>query len=183
MQQTPWFDRSFPPIPDNGLFAPILERLEGTPARLYRKVSGVVADLAQPQGGKWSIKKEIGHLLDLEPLWYERILQIIGGQQNLKAADLSNTQTHQADHDQKEATALIKAFEAERAKMVALLRTTTAEDLEKFALHPRLGTRMHLIDLAFFVAEHDDHHLAHIHHALVGSSSTNLKVGEQAIKQ
>ena len=30
--------------------------------------------------------------------------------------------------------------------------------------HPRLGTPMRLIDLAFFVAEHDDHHLAQITH-------------------
>ena len=27
---------------------------------------------------------------------------------------------------------------------------------------PRLGTPMRLVDLAFFVAEHDDHHLAQI---------------------
>jgi len=30
------------------------------------------------------------------------------------------------------------------------------------ALHPRLQQPMRVLDLAFFVAEHDDHHLAHI---------------------
>jgi len=30
----------------------------------------------------------------------------------------------------------------------------------KTAWHPRLKVRMRLVDLAYFVAEHDDHHLA-----------------------
>ena len=42
------------------------------------------------------------------------------------------------------------------------LQNINESDLEKSALHPRLGTPMRLIDLAFFVAEHDDHHLAQI---------------------
>jgi hypothetical protein len=29
-------------------------------------------------------------------------------------------------------------------------------------VHPRLGTPMRLVDMMFFVAEHDDHHLATI---------------------
>jgi hypothetical protein len=38
----------------------------------------------------------------------------------------------------------------------------TDEDLDKSSLHPRLMKPMKIIDLAFFVAEHDDHHLAQI---------------------
>jgi hypothetical protein len=30
------------------------------------------------------------------------------------------------------------------------------------ALHPRLNVRIRVLDLAFFIAEHDDHHLARI---------------------
>jgi hypothetical protein len=30
------------------------------------------------------------------------------------------------------------------------------------SLHPRLKTPMRLVDHLYFVAEHDDHHLAHI---------------------
>jgi|GEM_PF-4393916 len=30
------------------------------------------------------------------------------------------------------------------------------------ALHPRLKTPMRIVDLAYFVAEHDDHHLSRI---------------------
>jgi hypothetical protein len=34
--------------------------------------------------------------------------------------------------------------------------------VERTALHPRLKMKIRVIDLAFFIAEHDDHHLARI---------------------
>ena len=40
MKRTPWFERKFDPIADNGLLPGIIERLEGTPARLKAKVGG-----------------------------------------------------------------------------------------------------------------------------------------------
>jgi len=32
--------------------------------------------------------------------------------------------------------------------------------MERTALHPRLQQPMRVLDMAFFTAEHDDHHLA-----------------------
>ncbi|WP_222597293.1 DinB family protein [Chitinophaga pinensis] len=67
---------------------------------------------------------------------------------------------------------LLQRFREQREAFVKKLAALTDEDLEKTALHPRLKTPMRIIDLAYFVAEHDDHHLArvrviidnHIHH-------------------
>lgn len=162
MKRTKWFERNFPPIVDNGLFPSILERLEGTAVRLSSKISKIQSGFTLSKDGKWSINKEIGHLIDLEPLWYDRMLQIIGGEQNLKIADLTNQKTNDAPHDDANIQDLISAFEAEREKLLRVLRNITGQDLEKSAIHPRLGTPMKLIDLAYFVAEHDDHHLAQI---------------------
>jgi hypothetical protein len=36
------------------------------------------------------------------------------------------------------------------------------DELERCVVHPRLGTPMRLVDLAYFIAEHDDHHLARL---------------------
>lgn len=162
MKRTPWFERVFPPIADNGVFPSILERLEGTPARLSYKFKSLQGTPTKAQPDKWSIHKEVGHLIDLEPLWYERALQILDNQTNLIKADLTNRKTHEADHDDHSLQDLIGRFETERTKLMHLLRQITEADLEKSAIHPRLGTPMKLIDLAFFVAEHDDHHLAQI---------------------
>jgi uncharacterized damage-inducible protein DinB len=162
MKRTPWFERKFPAIEDNGIFPSILERLEGTTARLSAKMKRINVDLPVLKEGKWSIKKEIGHLIDLEPLWHERAMQILRGEGNLLIADLTNQKTHQAHHDDFTTTELVKLFSKERKKLMDTLQNINETDLEKAAIHPRLGTPMRLIDLAFFVAEHDDHHLAQI---------------------
>jgi uncharacterized damage-inducible protein DinB len=160
MKKTPWFERKFAPIEDNGIFPTILERLDGTPARLAAKMKRINAAATTFDAGKWSIKKEIGHLIDLEPLWHERAKQILRGEGNLLVADLSNQKTHLTDHDAQNIKDLIKLFKHNREKLMQTLHNIQESDLEKSALHPRLGTPMRLIDLAFFVAEHDDHHLA-----------------------
>jgi hypothetical protein len=40
MRRTPWFERRFAAIDDNGLLPGILERLEGTTARLRSLLAG-----------------------------------------------------------------------------------------------------------------------------------------------
>lgn len=161
MRRTNWFDRTFPTIEDNGLLPGIIERLEGTPARLTDKISHLPGDLSNGlPDDKWSIKKEIGHLTDLEPLWYERLYQIVSNTPDMKVADLTNRKTHNAPHDAKTYKELIAEFKEERQKLVHRLRSLQEDDLSKTSKHPRLGTPMKVIDLACFVAEHDDHHLA-----------------------
>jgi uncharacterized damage-inducible protein DinB len=158
MRRTPWFDRRFPPINDNGLLPGILERLDGTAPRLRSILAGV--GRASPVASGWSVAQEVGHLIDLEPLWLDRAQEIIGGQSTLKSADLTNRATHEGDHNEWPVAHLIDRFTGARQRLVSTLRSTNESDLERSSLHPRLGTPMRLIDLAYFVAEHDDHHLS-----------------------
>lgn len=161
MRRTNWFERQFAPISDNGLFPAILERLEGTPARLRTMLaSGEPA--SQPESSGWSAAKEIGHLTDLEPLWLRRVHEIVDGRADLTATDLSNRATHEADHDAWPLLTLVDRFEQARRSLILALRGVSEADLERSARHPRLGTQMRIVDLAYFVAEHDDHHLARL---------------------
>lgn len=163
MKRTNWFERQFPPIEDNGLLPGIVERLEGTPARLFAKLSKISPEKrTQIIEGKWSIQKEVGHLLDLEPLWLFRANELRDGVGELSKADLTNRKTHETDYDAAELSALLSEFSTQRERLVALIRQLDEADLVKTARHPRLGTPMRVVDLAFFVAEHDDHHLAQI---------------------
>ena len=162
MKRTNWFDRVFPPQTDRGVFPCILERLGGTAARLKEKISASdnASTAAASTEKQWSIKKEIGHLIDLEPLWLARTLEILADEKDLKVADLSNTKTHETNHDARHFEDLIQDFRKKRQALMAVLEGVTEADLEKAAVHPRLGTPMTIMDLAYFVAEHDDHHLA-----------------------
>ncbi len=164
MQQTPWFNRKFELIANNGLFPSIIERLAGAPIRVEQKVLQFADEfLIQQEGDDWSIQEHVGHLLNLEWLWYARVTDIINGEAYLTEADLTNSATYDAKYNEQNIEAILEAFIEVRKQLVTLLRGIKDADLNKQSLHPRLQTPMKIIDLAFFVAEHDDHHLALIH--------------------
>jgi hypothetical protein len=110
--------------------------------------------------GKWSILDQIGHLGDLEPLWTGRREDILRGEKVMRAADLSNTITNNADHNSRSWHELVDIFESMRNLTLYKLRNLNEEDAFRSSLHPRLKTPMRTLDLFTFVAEHDDHHLA-----------------------
>ncbi len=163
MDKTKWITRTFPVITDNGLLPGIMERLEGTPARIETKVRGLSADrLEFKPADKWSIKEEIGHLGDLEPLWLGRIDDFEAGLGELRPADMSNKKTYEADHQKKDIMELVGYFTSQRNELVRRMRDLNGDILSRISMHPRLKTPMRVVDLAYFVAEHDDHHLANI---------------------
>lgn len=158
-----WFDRSFDFTLPTTRFPSLLERLRGTPARLEERTHAFPADLLTwRHDGRWSVQENVGHLVDLEPLWLRRAQQVFASESELVPADLTNRQTHDANHNARRLADLLAEFRALRGQFVRLLVTADSAVLARTAIHPRLRTPMRLIDLALFVADHDDHHLATI---------------------
>lgn len=167
MKRTEWFNRKFPAMEDNGVLPAIIERLRGTPARAEAMIAGASPDvLTLKRNDKWSIREEIGHLSDMEPLWLGRLDDLTAGIPELRIADLTNRRTHEANHNASETEVLLQSFREQRALLVNQLEHLEDGHLEHASLHPRLKTPMRIIDLAYFVAEHDDHHLASIRELL-----------------
>lgn len=163
MKQEKWFDRSFNFENNQNIFPSILERLSGTPIRLEEKVIGISENiLIFSQDNTWSIKENIGHLIDLEPLWQERLTDIINNQIELRSTNLQNSKTDLANHNNTSLQELLSEFRKIREQTIKTLQSINEETIFKSALHPRLKTPMRTIDLFLFVAEHDDHHLARI---------------------
>lgn len=163
MKRRVWFERRFdlglPPqaLPD------ILERLRGTPARLEERLGGVDAPrLTRRIGDRWSIKENVGHLLELEPLWAGRVEDLVGGADELRPADLTNRGTHEAGFNGYPLAGILEGFREARAALVGRIASLDETERKRAAPHPRLRQPMTVTDLAFFVAEHDDHHLAAI---------------------
>lgn len=161
--RTLWFDRRF----DLGLpaaaFPDLLERLRNTPVRLESLVHGLSAEqVTRRVDDAWSIQENVGHLIDLEPLWDGRLDDFLAGLDELRPADLENRRTHEAEHNESLLADLLAEFRAIRLAMVARMETRREELLAHTAQHPRLRQPMTLPDLMFFVAEHDDHHLVTI---------------------
>jgi uncharacterized damage-inducible protein DinB len=158
-----WFAREFSFVLPVELFPNIVERLRGTPARLEERLSRLPrAHLIRRDGERWSMQEHAGHLLDLEPLELQRLADYAAGREVLTPADPQNRKTHEAAHNEKLIGDLLSGFRAERMEFVRRLEGLDDEFIRRTALHPRLRQPMRVIDLAFFKAEHDDHHMARI---------------------
>ena len=156
-----WVDRSFDFSFPVGRIDTILERLRGTPARLEEKLEGFDrATLVRRDGDSWSIQEHAGHLLDLDELHLGRLDDYESGAGVLRPADMENRRTREADHNARPLHEILAKFRTERAQFVARLEAWDEERLGATALHPRLNQPMRVVDMAYFVAEHDDHHLA-----------------------
>ena len=156
-----WFDRKFDFTFPLEQYANLCVRLRGTPARLEEIVHGVPRDvLIRKPGEKWSAQEHAGHLLDLEPLWAARVEDFLGGGDTLTAADLTNRRTHDANHNARDVHAIARGFRVARARLLDRLGALPSDAFARTLLHPRLKQPMRLVDHLYFVAEHDDHHLA-----------------------
>ena len=167
-----WLDRRFNYEPPAGEFPMIVERLRGAPARVSARILYVrAASLTRRPNDRWSAQEHIGHLADLESLWMTRIEEFLGGAKELAAADMSNRRTHDADHNRRAIAAITAEFHVARGRLVARLDGVSNHDVVRSAIHPRLQRQMRLIDLCFFIAEHDDHHLTTVSDLLDGRTS------------
>jgi uncharacterized damage-inducible protein DinB len=156
-----WVERSFDFSFPVERIDTILERLRGTPARLEEKLSGFDrATLIRRDGDSWSIQEHAGHLLDLDELHLGRLDDYESGAVVLRPADTENRKTREADHNARPLEEILAKFREERARFVVRLEAWDDERLGTTALHPRLNQPMRVVDMAYFVAEHDDHHLA-----------------------
>jgi hypothetical protein len=158
-----WFKRKFSFDLPIEMYPNVVERVRGTPARLEELTRGLSREaLTHRDGDKWSIQEQAGHLLDLEELGMERLDDFEAGRDPLTAADLGNRKTHDADHNANTIENVLAEFRKERMAFVARLDSYDQAFVQRTALHPRLNQQIRVIDLAFFIAEHDDHHLARV---------------------
>jgi len=163
IDRTEWIKRQFTFGLPLGMYGNVVERVRGTPARLEDLTRGLAAEiLARRDGDKWSIQEQAGHLLDIGELEMRRLGEFEAGRDTLSAADMTNQLTHEADHNANSIETILSDFRKERMAFVARLDSYDEAFVSRAALHPRLKTPIRVIDLAFFIAEHDDHHLARI---------------------
>ena len=156
-----WVEREFEFNLPVGAFPCVVERLRGTPARLEELLGGLTRErLTAKPGGLWSMQEQAGHLWDLDELHEGRLEDYARGLGVLRAADMKNRKTEEAGHNEARLAEILAGFRAARESFVRRLEVLTEAEVAASALHPRLQKQMRVIDMAYFTAEHDDHHLA-----------------------
>ena len=162
IQQTPWFERTFRfdfPVTN---FPVIFSRLEGSIFRLQCILMNADDEACSYNAGGWSVKEHLGHLYDLEDLWWKRLQDFLDRKEILTAADLNNAKTKEARHNEKTLEQLMQQFVRERQRILETIYDFDRGTLGLSSVHPRLQQPMRLVDSLYFVAEHDDHHITRI---------------------
>ncbi len=158
MNNLPWFGRSLKFGYPKGMLPYYLERLEGTIVRIQSKVKGVDDKiLSERFNDKWSIKQNIGHLAEVDEIANKRLDEMVAG-----VSPMSPAVFEPQDYNPWPVEKVIELFKTNRLKYLKKYQSLAETELLKSSLHPRLKVMMTPVDLAWFDAEHDDHHLVTI---------------------
>jgi len=158
MKKLKWFERTFQFGLPAGMLPFYIERLEGTIARIQNKVKDVPEEiLSNRLDNTWSVKENIGHLAEVDEVAFKRITEMITG-----ATVLSPAVFEPKPYDRWPITDVVNFFLETRSRSVIRYRELKPDELGKASQHPRLKVMMTPMDLAWFDAEHDDHHLVRI---------------------
>jgi len=162
-KQVNWVERKFNFDFPVEFFPSILERFRGVPARL-EEMTKILSEetLTIKPDDKWSIKEQVGHLIDLEELGEKRLDDYLDKKEILSPADMTNKKTSEGGYNQKNISELLKIFRTAREPLVHRLENLTEEEIAIVSIHPRLNQKMRIIDWVYFMSEHDDHHLTKI---------------------
>lgn len=158
MKSLPWFERNLKFGLPMEMFPYYLERLTGTSLRIEAKVKGVSEEiLSTSLNDKWSVKQNIGHLAEVDEIANKRMDEMIEGKDVMSPAVFEPQ-----DYNPWPITKVLDYFRVTRIKNIKKYKSLSEENLLKSSVHPRLKVQMTPIDLAWFDAEHDDHHLVKI---------------------
>jgi hypothetical protein len=162
MKRLEWFERKFVFGLPLEMMPFYLERLEGSVIRIQKKVEGVDdSQLSEKFNGKWSIKQNIGHLAEVDRVANQRIDEMISGQDVLSPAVFEPQ-----DYNPWPIEKVMELFAKNRASNLDKYYHLREDQLMKSSLHPRLKVQLTPVDLAWFDAEHDDHHILKINDIL-----------------
>lgn len=160
MTRTKWFDKKFQFELSQDNYDVILKKLGENPDRIMQRVSSLSEEvLSKKINNRWSIKENIGHLIDLEELHDGRIDDFIEGKKTLRPADLNNKKTDEANHNNKNISQLLIQLKQVRENFIKRMKSIDEKVLMRSSIHPRLNQPMRPIDMAQFVLEHDEHHI------------------------
>ena len=172
MKRLLWFERQFTFGLPAGMLPFYLERLEGTIIRLEEKVNGFSEEtLSTKFTTKWSVKQNIGHLAEVDQIANRRIDEIMSGVSTLSPAVFEPG----GDYNRQPIGQVLALFNDQRNKNLVKYCSLVETDLTKSSLHPRLKVQFTAVDLAWFDAEHDDHHLVTINELLKALAPAAVK--------
>ena len=144
----------------------IVRTLAAAPARLAELTQGLSPAqlLLPPVPGEWSARDVLAHLRSCSDMWGASIAQILNEDHPTIKAVNPTTWIKQTDYREMEFHPSLKAFTAQRAELVALLKPLSPEAWSRTALVTGAGTprERSLFSYAQRLANHERPHVKQI---------------------
>jgi uncharacterized damage-inducible protein DinB len=127
MKKPEWFERDFQFGIPPGMLPFLIERLDGTIARLEKKLLGESEDILsfQPAEKKWSIKQHVGHLAEVDEVVIRRIDEIIRGISPMAPAVFEPRQ----DYNKQRVSQVLDYFARNRVESIGKYKMLSEEEL------------------------------------------------------
>ena len=169
-----WINRKFSFDLPTSAFPEVLARLESMPDTV-RNICESASEraLSRKNEGRWSAKEHFGHLDDLSSVDEKRLHDYLRNAPALSPADVTNPKTEAANHNARLWIELLELLTENRLRLTRQLAQLTPKQLLQTALHQRLQQQMRVIDWMWFLAEHDDHHIAAARAAIAAAANEN----------
>ncbi len=169
MIPVPWSQRTFDYGRSLDELPVLLERVQGTTARLSNLFSRQPEEkLLHRADGKWSAIEHLGHLLTLQDRFYNRVDDFEHRRNRLCDINLRDQVPFLQRQRLRMLGDVLEEFRLKRLDFAQRVERFHRRSLEHAAYHPCQDRIMRPMDMLLWIAEHDDHHLASVRTLLEG---------------
>jgi uncharacterized damage-inducible protein DinB len=117
------------------------------------------ADLERnPAPGKWSIRDNIAHLARYQPIFIDRIHEILKHDGILFERYNADLDPEFPSWQTRESDDLLKQISIDRQTIITLINSLTTEQLSRTGVHPKFG-KLTMVEWVEFFLLHEAHHL------------------------
>lgn len=167
MNALPWSQRQLPFGKGADEFPNLIERLRGTPARVADLLSNQsIERLVLRVQGRWCAMEHVAHLLLLDQRFHARIDDFLALRPTLCRIELGDQHHWLELTRSRHPGDLLEEYRLTRLDLVRRTSALQGHFLQHKAVHPCLGSAYTPVDMALWIAEHDDHHLLAMRAAL-----------------
>ena len=148
-------------------FAAHIAKLSDFPARLHTFVTPLTDTQLRfrPQDKEWSILENIGHLIDIDRLYVERVDLILSSERPQFAPFNPDEHVSAGNYQTKSLTELMTTYTELRLATVAGLSTIAPDELTRVGIHARFG-EITVARLVEILANHDEVHYTQMNNNL-----------------
>ncbi len=163
MNPVPWSQRTMEYGRSLDELPVLLERVQGTAARLSTLLAHQPSErLLHRLNGKWSAMEHLGHLLTLQDRFDPRVDDFQQRRTRLCNISLHDQEPIVQGHRSRMLGDVLEEFRLKRLEFAKRVERLHRRSLEHVAYHPCQDRTMRPMDMLYWIAEHDDHHLASV---------------------